>query len=79
MQLLYFCFIRNIKKQRINDKPLIIPIKKDRSGYFVKKANLNCINKFQSDNEKERSQNYTKKWIEIINKIEANKFDIKCK
>lgn len=40
MQLLYFCFIRNIKKQRINDKPLIIPIKKDRSGYFVKKANF---------------------------------------
>ena len=44
-----------------------------------RKQILDCINKFQSDNEKERSQNYTKKWIEIINKIEANKFDIKCK
>lgn len=44
-----------------------------------RKQILNCTNKFQSKNEKERSQNYTKKWINIINKIEANKIDGKCK
>ena len=79
MQLLYFCFIRNIKKQRINDKPLIIPIKRDRSGVILsRKQIINITNMFKSKDEKERSKNYTKKWIEIINQIESNKVYRKC-
>lgn len=38
-----------------------------------KKQIINGKNKFLSKDEKERSQNYTKKWINIINKIETNK------
>lgn len=44
-----------------------------------RKQILNCTNKFQSKDEKERSQNYTKKWVDIINQIETNKVDRKCK
>lgn len=36
-------------------------------------------NLFQSKDEKERIQNYTKKWIDIINQNEANQIDRKCK
>ena len=34
---------------------------------------VSCTNKFQSKDEKERSENYTKKWINIINKLEESK------
>lgn len=44
-----------------------------------RKQILNCTNRFQSNNEKELSQKYTQKWIEIINHYEAEKFDKKCK
>ncbi len=44
-----------------------------------RKQILNCTNIFQSSNEKELSQKYTQKWIEIINHYEAEKFDKKCK
>lgn len=38
-----------------------------------KKQIINGTNKFQSKEEKERSQNYTKKWITIINQSEMKK------
>lgn len=54
--------------------------KKEIGGVALsRKQILNCTNKFQSKDEKERSQNYTQKWIYIINQIEANKVDRKCK
>lgn len=54
--------------------------KKEIGGIALsRKQILNCTNKFQSKDEKEREQNYTKKWIDIINQIEANKVDRKCK
>ncbi len=44
-----------------------------------RKQIINVKNTFQSKNEKERSQNYTNKWINIINKNEADKVNKKFK
>lgn len=44
-----------------------------------RKQIINVKNTFQSKNEKERSQNYTNKWINIINKNEADKINKKFK
>lgn len=44
-----------------------------------RKQIINGKNIFQSKDEKERSQNYTKKWIDIINQNEANQVDRKFK
>lgn len=38
-----------------------------------RKEVISCTNKFQSKDAKNRSENYTKKWIDIINKLERNK------
>ncbi len=43
-----------------------------------RKQIINITNMFKSKDEKERSKNYTKKWIEIINQIESNKVYRKC-
>lgn len=40
-----------------------------------RKQIINGKNIFQSKNEKERSKNYTNKWINIINKNEADKIN----
>ena len=44
-----------------------------------RKQIINVKNTFQSKNEKERSQNDTNKWINIINKNEADKINKKFK
>lgn len=44
-----------------------------------RKQIINVKNTFQSKKEKERSQNYTNKWINIINKNEADKVNKKFK
>lgn len=38
-----------------------------------RKQIINGKNNFISKNEKERTQNYTKKWINIINQNETNR------
>ena len=42
-----------------------------------RKQIINVKNTFQSKSEKERSQNYTNKWISIINKNDADEVNNK--